>query len=503
MRDYTVFIPEFIAVGCALGIIAVGLIWPRMRKDIPAYLCAIAAIAWAVSAAFFIGKTPNSFQGLVQVDDFTTFFRMLAAGIVFCVALMSAGYMKERTDNAAEYYAMLIFGCIGMVYMAAARELITAYISFELISFALYILVGYLRHDIRSNEASLKFILFGAFASAIFLYGMSLIYGATGSTYYDAIAPGVGSPDGTNTAVVIGLMFILVGLGFKLAYVPFHFWSPDAYEGGPLPIAGYIATASEAAGFALFLRLFSAAFNTGAEEWRWAVAFLAAITMTFGNLVAIPQTNMKRLIAYSSIGQVGYMLVVIAAIGFGDAEAGRNASAGLLIHITGYIISTMLLFTALTAYYNRTGHDTIKGMRGMNETQPFLAFMITVALFSFAGLPIFAGFATKLFMFQASTSHGLLWLVSLGVINSFISLYYYLMVVREMYLYNPLGEIKRFSVNPLMWGLAAVLLIGVLFIGVYPGPVLHGAANASVPLFQQGADLASQITAQVVQGSPH
>ena len=498
MRDYTIFIPEFIAAGGAIAIIAVDLAWPRVRKDLLAYLCAAIAIGWAVSAVFYIGKSPNSFQGLIQVDDFTTYFRLLAAGIVFCVALMSPAYLKGRAGNAAEYYALLLLGCCGLVFMAAARELITAYISFELISFSLYILVGFLRRDLRSNEASLKFILLGAFASAIFLYGITFIYGATGSTYYDSISRSI-QGSGTNTAIVVGLMLILVGIGFKLAVVPFQMWAPDAYEGAPLPITAFLSTASEAAGFALFLRLFSAAFHTASSEWSWAVAILAAITMTLGNLVAIQQTNIKRMIAYSSIGQVGYMLVVIAAIGYGDAGKGADASAGLLIHITGYIISSLLLFTALTAYYNRTGHDTIRGMRGMAETQPFLAMVITVALFSFAGLPFFAGFATKLFMFQSATSNDLLWLIALGIVNSVISLYYYLMVVREMYLFDPDENIKRFRVNPVLAGLAGVLLLGVLFIGIYPGPVLKGAARASTPLFHLGADSGSQVTAQLTQ----
>jgi NADH-quinone oxidoreductase subunit N len=228
------------------------------------------------------------------------------------------------------------------------------------------------------------------------------------------------------------------------------------------------------------------------------VAILSAITMTLGNLVAIQQTNIKRLVAYSSIGQVGYMLVVIAAIGYGDAHAGAGASAGLLIHITGYIISTLLLFAALIAYYNRTGHDTIRGMRGMAETQPFLALIITVALFSYAGLPFFAGFTTKLLMFQSATSNGLLWLIALGVVNSAISIYYYMMIVREMYLFDPDENVKRFSINPLLAGLAGILLLAVLFIGIYPGPVLHGASKASTPLFQAGADATSNVTAQML-----
>jgi NADH-quinone oxidoreductase subunit N len=210
--------------------------------------------------------------------------------------------------------------------------------------------------------------------------------------------------------------------------------------------------------------------------------------MTLGNLVAIQQKSMKRLVAYSSIGQVGYMLVVIAALGYGDAETGRNASTGLLLHIAGYVISTLALFTALTAYYNRTGKDSIEGLRGLAETQPFLAMIITVSLFSFAGLPFFAGFTTKLFMFQASVTGGLLWLIALAVANSFVSLYYYLMVLRRMYLFGPEDGLTRFRVNPVLWVVGAALMLGVLFIGVYPQPAFKAAERATKPLFSQSAD---------------
>jgi NADH-quinone oxidoreductase subunit N len=267
-------------------------------------------------------------------------------------------------------------------------------------------------------------------------------------------------------------------------------WAPDAYEGAPLPITAFLSTLSKAAGFALIIRLFTSAIVVDAVEWRWAVAALAAATMTIGNLVAIQQTSMKRLIAYSSIGQVGYMLVVVAAIGYGDADVGRNASSALLLHLVGYAASTLALFTALTAYYNRTGKDTIPGLRGMAETQPFLALVITVSLFSFAGLPFFAGFATKLFMFQASTSDELLWLVGLAVLNSFISLYYYLMVMRQMYLFDPEDGVERFRVHPVLQATGAVLVAAVLFIGIYPGPAFEAAERATETLYQQGADIA-------------
>ncbi|HMO97134.1 MAG TPA: NADH-quinone oxidoreductase subunit N, partial [Tepidiformaceae bacterium] len=471
MRDYSLFIPEYIAAGAAIAIIGIELFWPKFRKDQLAYLTALAAVAWFIAGCFYINQDAKSYQGVIRSDAFTPYFRLLAAGIVAVVALLSATYMRERTKTAAEYYGLLLIAGCGMVYMAAATELITAYIALELLSFSLYILVGYLKKDNLSSEASLKYILLGAFSSAMFLYGMSLIYGVTGSTYYAEIAEALSAREsGTDPAVVVGFMLMLAGVGFKVSAAPFHMWAPDAYEGAPLPITAFLSTLSKAAGFALILRLFSGALVVDAAEWRWAVVALAAITMTVGNLVAIQQTNLKRLVAYSSIGQVGYMLITIAALGYGDAETGLNASSGLLLHITGYVITTLALFSALTAAYNRTQRDDIAGLRGLAETQPFLALVITASLFSFAGLPFFAGFATKLFMLQGATTNETLWVVGLAVLNSFISLYYYLMVIRQMYLFDPVGDTRRWQPAPVLWGLSAALMIGVLAIGIYPGP---------------------------------
>jgi NADH-quinone oxidoreductase subunit N len=493
MRDYTIFIPEFVAGGAAVLIIALELIWPRMRREILGYATATAGIAWVVAALFFIGKDDNSFQGVIQSDNFTTFFRVLAGGTVAVIAIMSAQYMKDRAKTASEYYGLLLTAGIGAVYMAAATELITAYIALELLSFSLYILVGYLKRDKLSSEASLKYILLGAFSSAMLLYGISLIYGVTQATGYSEVAQALelrGSD--TNAAVVVGFMLIITGIGFKVAAAPFHMWSPDAYEGAPLPITAFLSTLSKAAAFALALRLFTQVMVVDAAEWRWAIAVLSAITMVAGNLLAIQQNNLKRLVAYSSIAQVGYMLIVLAAIGYGDAEVGRNASTALLLHIVGYVIGTLALFTALTAYYNRTGKDTITGLRGLAETQPFLALVITVSLFSFAGLPFFAGFATKLFMFQAASTDGLTWLIGLAVVNSFVSLYYYLMVLRQMFMFEPEEGMTKFRVNPVLGALGGVLMLAVVAIGVYPGPFFEAMEKATEPLYSVDIDLAAR-----------
>ena len=485
MRDYSLFIPEYIAVGSAILIIALEIGMPRIRRDFLAYLTALAAVASGGAALFYIDQDPETFQGLLQVDDFTTFFRVLGAGIVAVTAIMSAQHMRQRSRAVGEYYGLLLVASTGLVGMAASQELLTAYISLEILSFSLYILVGYLRRDVLSAEASLKYILLGAFASAMLLYGGSLIYGVTASTTYAGIAEGLGQGSSdTNSAVVVGMMLIIAGVGFKVSAVPFHMWAPDAYQGAPMPITAFLSTASKAAGFGLILRLFSGAFITDPESWKWAIAILAGATIVVGNLVAIQQTDLKRLVAYSSIGQVGYMLVVIAAIGYGGAEIGEEASSALLLHITGYVISTLALFAALTAYADRTGKDSsIASLRGLAETQPYLALIITVALFSFAGLPFFAGFATKLFMFQAALVDGLLWVVALGVAGSFVSLYYYLMVIRQMYLFDPEPGVARFRLSPVAWVLGTALLAGILFIGIFPAPVFEVADAAVEPLF--------------------
>ncbi len=488
MRDFTLFIPEYIAVASAVLILGAELVWPNIRKEYLSYATAAGALAWLIAAIPYIGDSPGDFEGLLLTDDFTTYFRILAAAIVAAIALFSAHYLRDRTSTAGEYYGLLLVGGTGMVLMAASRELLTAYISLELLSFSLYVLVGYFKRDRLSNEGSLKYILLGAFSSTMLLYGISLLYGVTGTTSYDGIAEALAGRDGgTDAAVIVGIMLIIAGVGFKVSAAPFHMWAPDAYQGAPLPITAFLSTASKAAGFALILRFFTGALVVDAVEWRAAIAALAAITMTAGNLLAIQQSNLKRLIAYSSIGQVGYMLVAIAAIGYGDAATGQSASSALLLHIVGYSVSTLALFAALTVHYNRTGDDSIAGLRGLAETQPFLALVITASLFSFAGLPIFAGFATKLLLFQASAGNGLLWLVGLGALNSFVSLYYYLMVMRQMYLFDPPEGQTRTRAPILLGGLAALLLLGVVFIGVYPQPVFEATDRAAAALFEVSA----------------
>jgi NADH-quinone oxidoreductase subunit N len=473
--DYSLLVPEFVLVALAFLIVAAELAFPDLRKDFIAYLAALAAVLTLVISLFYI-NVDKSFGGLIQIDNYTTFFRVFFLGIAAVVCIGSAQFVRNRIGSVGEYYGLLLLSAIGSIYMAAGTELISAYIAFELLSFSLYILVSFEKRNAKSNEGGMKFMLLGAFSSAIFLYGLSLLYGITGTTSYSGIAQSLSAGhSGLSFALLAALALIITGLGFKVAAVPFHMWTPDAYEGAPLPITAFLSVASKGAGFALFLRLFSSALFPVLADWRWMIALLATATMLVGNLVAIQQHNIKRLLAYSSIGQVGYLLIGIAAL----SPIGASA---LLFHLAGYAVTNLAAFLVVIAVFNLTGKDEIADFSGLAETAPFLALALAISLFSLAGMPLFAGFFTKFILFQAGVQQGLLWLVVIALINSFISLYYYLLVIKAMYVGVP-EQTTRFRVPAVMTSAIGLLLLGVFFIGIYPRPLLDAAANATRFLF--------------------
>ncbi len=478
--DYSLLIPEYLLAALAALVVTVDLMVPRIRKEWLAYISAAGLLAILFGSLGWVNKDSN-FAGLLRIDNFTTFFRVFFTGVTATVCLMSAQFARERIRHPGEYYGLLILSTIGAIYMAAADELLTAYISFELLSFSLYVLVSFLKFDSRSNEGGLKFMLLGAFSSALFLYGLSLIYGSTGSTFYSQIADTLRSgTDGFSFALLMGLVLVIAGLGFKVAAVPFHMWTPDAYEGAPLPVTAYLSAASKGGGMALLLRLFTGAFLPVASDWDWMVAAIAAVTMIVGNLVALQQTNIKRLLAYSSIGQVGFMLMGIAAL---SGDGGHDTAAALVLHLTGYVISNLAVFVCVQAWFDMTGgKEEIDDFRGMAEKMPLLAAIMTGSLFSLAGMPLFAGFLTKFILFQSAASNGFLWLSSLAVVMSLVSLYYYLQVIRRLYVVEPETP-GRYRVPALMHGLALALMIGVFYVGLYPQHLFKVIDNATGFLF--------------------
>jgi NADH-quinone oxidoreductase subunit N len=483
--DWKLLAPEYILVAWAGGMIMLDLFWPaggwgrlgRLGKESLGYIAATGALIATLVSLIWVDDTTN-FAGLVDIDDYTTLFRVFFGliGVFACVA--SARFVKERLLHPGEYYAFILLAVVGANGMAAASELLTAYISLELLSFSLYVLTSYAKFDLRSNEGGLKYMLLGAFSSALLLYGISMIYGATGSTQYAAIGEALsGDTSGIDESLFLGLALIMAGLGFKVAAVPFHMWTPDAYEGAPLPVTALISAISKSGGFALFLKLFVDAFEPKIDDWRYFIAGLSAATMVLGNLVAIQQSNIKRLLAYSSIGQVGYLLMGIAALSPDSASA-------LVLHLMGYVVTNLAAFVCVIIWYNWTGKEEIKDFAGLAERAPFLALCLSIALFSLAGMPLFAGFATKFILFQVAAEENLLWLAGIAVTMSFVSLYYYLIIVKEMYLGKP-EEDSRFPTPWLEYGALALLIAGVMLIGLYPQPVFDAVDTSTAVLFQE------------------
>jgi NADH-quinone oxidoreductase subunit N len=481
-HNWEVLAPELILVGWAAAIIFADLFWGRIGKEPLGWFAAMGAMLAGGVSLIWIDDTID-FNGLIDINDYTTLFRLFFCGTAAFACIASARYVKQKLLHPGEYYAFILLATVGANGMAAAGELLTAYISLELLSFSLYVLTGYAKFDLRSNEAGLKYNLLGAFSSAILLYGIGMMYGVTGTTdYSDISAQLTGNIDDIEPAMLLGLALIISGLGFKVAAVPFHMYTPDAYEGAPLPITGLISALSKAAGIALFLKLFVQGFLPIVDDWKYFIAGLAVATMALGNLVALQQTNIKRLLAYSSIGQVGYLLVGIAAL---DA-ANTDAASAIVLHMVGYVFTNLAAFVAIIVYYNWTGREEIYEFKGLAERAPFLALCLTIALFSLSGMPLFAGFATKFILFQAAANQDLLWLAGIAAFFSFVSLYYYLVVIREMYLREP-DEKTRFPTPWFEYGALSVLVAGIFFVGLYPRPVFDAIETSTDSIFPPAA----------------
>ena len=476
--DYSLVLPEIVLGVTALVVMFVDLFQRELRTSVrllPILSLIGLVVAGALSGLWIDAQA--DFTRLITIDNFTTFFRFLFIATTILVVVGSYEYVERHVNHIGEFYALLLLSTIGAIYMAAARDLLTAYLSVEVLSFSLYIAVSLAKNDARSGEAALKYVLLGGVASAMLLYGLSLLYGVAGSTQYTEITSALATPnDDLRMPLVLALTMIVGGLGFKASAVPFHMWTPDAYEGAPIPVTAYLSATSKAATFALLLRWFAGPLLPAIAEWQWMMAAVATLTMVFGNLIALQQRNIKRLLAYSSIGQVGFMLMAITTI--------SNVSAsGLLVHLGGYLITNLAIFIAVIHFYNRTGREQIADFRGLAQTNPYLALVLTAGFFSLAGMPLLAGFFTKFILFQSVVEGGFLWLMVVGVVASTISLYYYLMVIRQMYLFQPEGDTSRWRLSATGYLTTGVLFAGVIFIGVYGTPLYTLADRAAFALF--------------------
>lgn len=483
-------LPEFLLAGLAFVIFSADLILAENRKHWLAWISVVGLIGLTVLSLLLLwDRDELMYGGLFHVDAYSLFFKTFFMVLGAVVILSSIDFVKARFSSQGEYYAIILMAILAMNIMAASGELLTAYIALELMSFSFYIMVAYLRGNPFSNEAGIKYILIGAFSSAFLLFGISMVYTSVLDTRFVDIADFLANAGDVSPALWVGLGLMLVGLGFKMAAVPFHMWAPDVYQGAPLPITAYLAVGSKAAAFALVLRMFSEAFAPAIDDWRILIAVLAVATMSVGNLVAMAQHNVKRLLAYSSIGQVGYLLVGIAALS-------HLASNGIMLHIVGYAFTSMAVFVGVIAFFNMTGKEEIKDMAGLADSHPFLAASISIGLFSLAGLPFFAGFATKFYLFNAAANEDMLWLAGIAVLNSLFSLYYYLNVIRQMYI-EPKPEVAdeeqettedgqeiilAQKPSPLLIGVLAAMVLGTIFVGVYPFPIVEAIEAATQAL---------------------
>jgi len=466
-------LPELI--WCGFGALLM-LLQPVVKSRKVLTTVAVAGALLGIMGNFYAVHNPGSaFSGLVAADPFSIFFSHLVGLVAVLVILAAAPYLDRERLADAEFYALVLFATAGMGVLASAQELLTAFIGLELSSISSYILAGYRRDTLKSGESSMKYFLLGSFATALFLYGIALVYGVTGTTNLlrmDAADP-------TSTMLKLGLALILIGLGFKVAAAPFQIWTPDVYEGAPTPVTALFSAGPKAAAFALLLRIF-ADVHAATQFWFWAFWILAALTMFAGNLGALLQTNIKRMLAYSSIAHAGYILVAFAAVtnlAAKDNEIGASpAYAAVLFYLLTYALVKVGAFT-IVSQFGGAGekHLQLDDFAGLGERQPVVAAVLSLFLLSLLGLPVTAGFLGKFYIFKAAVDSNLIWLAVLMAVNSVIGAYYYIRLIVIMYMREPSAEIAatapaRFplSVNVVL----AIAAFGTIFLGVLPTKTL-------------------------------
>jgi NADH-quinone oxidoreductase subunit N len=412
--------------------------------------------------------------GMVRHDWLGFTFSML---FLFGAAITSLFAMEiKQVGNRGEFYLLLLVATIGMNFMAVSADLIMLFLAIETTSIPLYILAGFIKTDNKSTESGFKYLLFGAMTSAIMLYGFSLLFGFAGTTNIYQLTQGFMAGQLPQGLVLGALLLVLVGFGFKISMVPLHFWAPDVYEGAPTPVAGYLSTASKAAGFAVLMRVLIAAFPTVAPAWVIIFAAASVATMTLGNAIALAQKNIKRLLAYSSIAHAGYALIGVAAV----STIGVTAT---IFYLIIYIITNLASFGIVAAFSRVAGSDEISDYAAMSRRAPWLALSMLIAFLSLAGMPPFGGFVAKVFVFAAAVQADMVWLAIIGVLNAIIGLYYYLVVLKVVYLYRSEDEDKPITLTRPYALALGILIIGIILAGTIFGPLYFWSDTAAAALF--------------------
>jgi NADH-quinone oxidoreductase subunit N len=468
--DYIRFLPEIVLSIFGMAIMVVDPLLDEKRNQRTAGAIALIGSLAALASTLVQAQYPGlAFWNMIQVDAFSVFFHFLIIAVTAVVILTSYEYMEVQEIRAGEYYGLILFGAVGMCLMSSAVELVLVFIALEISSISTYILAGFRRRAAISSESSIKYFLLGSFATAFFLYGVALMFGATGSTSIKDIGNVLRSAE-VPVLAYVGVALMFVGLGFKVAAAPFHVWTPDVYEGAPAPVVGFMSTAPKAAVFAVLLRIM---FEAHAPGRIWLIWVVAALSMTIGNLGALVQQNVKRLLAYSSIAHAGYILVAIAALP-------GNGIPAVMFYIASYAAMNVGAF-AVVSHLARAGerYVNVDDYSGLGARSPILAATLTVFLLSLIGIPVTAGFFAKFYVFSAALQANLVGLVIIGVINSAVASYYYLRVIVVMYMRDA-REPVPISPVPTALGVAlAMSVVATIYLGVLPGRVLDYAARTS------------------------
>lgn len=472
--DWSVFRDEGVLVAAVLLLLGVDLVRPRRLASPAPWILLAGALASLAGNLLHPVADAGLWGDSYVVDPLSRLFKSVFLGALVLVTLASARFMKDSPARG-EFYFLLGASTLGMMLLVGAGNLVSLFVALELASISLYLAAGIDRGEARSQEAGLKYLLVGAFSSALFLFGTSLIYAVCGSLKLADISMTVGTHIGEPLALC-GLVMMLVGMGFKIAAVPFHMWAPDVYEGGPTPMVAFASVASKAAGFAVMLRILLWALRDMQGEWVLLLSVMAVLTMAIGSFVAIPQTNVKRLLAYSSIAQAGFILV-------GFVAGSERGVSSVLFYLVVYLFTNLGAFLSVMVCSRHSGSDEIAGLAGLARRSPLLALVFMLSLLSLAGIPPLGGFVGKLYLFAAAMEHGtkFLWLVVVAILLTIVCLYYYLMVIRRMYIEEP-GSAGPVSVGPAATIALVCCLGGTMILGIWPGPLIR-ATTAVAQVF--------------------
>lgn len=467
--DLLLLLPEILLTVWLCVVLIVDFALPKLPKARLAYLSVAGLAAVLINLIWFDreGVTGTLFHDMFVVDRFALFFKIFVVSATILIILVSVDYVRRFRFFKGEYYFLVLMSALGMMFMASANDLLSMFITLEFSTFGFYILVAYLRDDVASNEAGLKFFILGVFAAGLLAYGISLVYGETGKLLFTDIASASATP-----GLVIGFLLIFAALGFKIGAVPFHSWIPDTYHGAPTPVTAFLSIAPKGAAFAILLRLFFVSLASFKPAWVLLLVGASILSMTYGNIVAIAQRNIKRLLAYSGIAQIGNILIGLAA----GTKMGSDA---ILFYLLTYLFANLGAFAIVIAVSNLIQSDAIDDYDGLNRRSPFLAFAMLVFLLSLAGVPPLAGFIGKLYIFLAAIDEGLYTLIIVGLINIVISLYYYLIVVKKMYINEPTDPSPLTISAPIKVAVYAGLA-GTLILGVYPKPFIEWVVAATL-----------------------